>query len=156
MLVMWWDADGVPICKLYTGEWCGRDAKRHVAALLPTISTPIRVFALIDVFQVVGASQRMLPDQWAPVLDLMLREQAMGKGFQAQRRGPPRQHPEAYMAAVGEAALDNAPPPMGYTHDPVGGLQMPAAAATPGAPAQVGFGFAQEPPKISPPRSRGE
>lgn len=102
MLVVWWPEDGgEPCSKLFTGEKAPSEAKRHVMALLEKGNgAPVRVFSMLEMFQVVGTTVKRIPDQWAPVLDLMLREQSLGQGLTTAKRGPPPKPAEAYIAEV--------------------------------------------------------
>lgn len=107
MLVVWWpngtEADAS--VRLFTGERGPSDAKKHVMQLLETGNGMVRAFSVLEMFQVVGASMKRIPDQWAPVLDLMMREQVLGKGLTTARRGPPKVDPEQYIADVAEGRI---------------------------------------------------
>lgn len=143
MLVQWWtDGASEPVVRLFTGENPGRDAKRFVMGLMETTSSSIRVMAVIDVFQVTGGTQRLVPDQWAPCLDLMLREQALNKGYQVQRRGPPKVHPVEHMKVVQDLVEQGATltdSQKGYTHAPAQTVMFPPEpAGRPQAPRNRG------------------
>ena len=135
MLVQWWtDGSQEPVAKLFTGEHCGREAKRFVMGLMEKTSSSIRVMAVVDLFQCTGGTQRLCPDQRAPALDLMLREQALGRGFQVQRRGPPKKHPTEHMQQVQDnvnQGKEMTDAEKGYTHAPAQTVMFPPEPAGP-------------------------
>lgn len=102
MLVVWWPADGSEACsRLFTGERGPSEAKKFVMALLEKGNGElVRVFSMLEMFQVAGTTVKRIPDQWAPVLDLMLREQSLGQGLTTAKRGPPPKPAQEYIEEV--------------------------------------------------------
>jgi hypothetical protein len=106
MLVVWWPEMGAvdATARLFTGESGPREAKKFVMQLLEKGNSMVRVFSMLEMFHVTGATTRRIPDQWAPVLDLMLREQTLGKGLTTARRGPAPKPPVEFIRDVAEGA----------------------------------------------------
>lgn len=108
MVVVWWPADGAePNARTFTGERGPSEAKKFVMALLEKGNGElVRVFSMLEMFQVAGTTVKRIPDQWAPVLDLMLREQALGQGMTTAKRGPPPKPTAEYIAEVARVDRD--------------------------------------------------
>lgn len=108
-LVVWYPPDAAPgqecLTMAFTGETAARDARVKARQLLDLPGAPpVRVFVMLEVYHVTGATQRRLPDDWQPVVDMMLREQLAGKGMTTAARGPPRVPPEQTIREAAEAA----------------------------------------------------
>ena len=109
MLVIWWPSTGEePATRLFTGEHAASEAKKFTMALLERGNGLVRVFSVLEMFQVAGSVVKRIPDQWAPVLDLMLRDQVLGKGLTTAKRGPPKVEPVEYMRRVADGEVDGA------------------------------------------------
>ena len=97
--VVHWPED-VAACRVVAGEAAPKEAKRQVMHLLSSDQGPVRVFMLLEMFHQLGEQTRIIPDDFAPALDLILREQLAGKGVQLKRRGPPKEKPAEFFERV--------------------------------------------------------
>lgn len=93
------------VIQTFTGEHAARDARFAARKLIEhPDSPPVRVFVMLEVFHVVDTNQRRLPDDFQPVVDLLLREQSAGRGLTAATRGPPKRTPEEVMRETADVA----------------------------------------------------
>lgn len=108
-LVVWYPPDAPPgqeaLALSFTGEHAAREARVQARKLLDVPGAPpVRVFVMLEVYHVTGVTQRRLPDNLQPVVDLLLREQLAGKGLTTTVRGPPTVAPEQVIREAAEAA----------------------------------------------------